>query len=197
MSSPGSVTVWLGQLQAGDPQAAEHLWQGYFHKLVNLAQQRLRGRPPAVADGEDIALSAIDSFCRGAREGRFPRLDDRDDLWQVLVLLTARKVCRVVRDNCRQKRGGGEVQHLSALADDGLAEVIGHEPTPDFAFQVAEELRERLKKLPNEELRQVAMAKMEGHSNAEIANRLGMIERTVERRLSVLRSLWGDEGGET
>jgi hypothetical protein len=107
MSSSGSVTVWLGQLQAGDPLAAERLWQGYFHKLVNLAQQRLQGRPPAVADGEDVALSVIDSFCRGAQRGQFPRLDDRHDLWQLLVMLTARKVCRLLRDERRLKRGGG------------------------------------------------------------------------------------------
>jgi DNA-directed RNA polymerase specialized sigma24 family protein len=199
MSSPGSVTIWLGQLQAGDPLAAEHLWRGYFHKLVNLAQQRLRGRPPAVADEEDVALSAFDSFCRGARQGQFPRLDDRHDLWQLLVLLTARKVCRLLRDERRLKRGGGAVRHLSALADEdaGMAEVIGAEPTPEFAAEVAEELRRRLEALGDNELRAVAVAKMEGHSNAAIAERLGVTERTVERRLGVLRKLWSEKEGDS
>jgi hypothetical protein len=35
-----------------------------------------------------VALSAFASFCRGARESRFPRLADRQNLWG--LLLTAR-----------------------------------------------------------------------------------------------------------
>jgi RNA polymerase sigma factor (sigma-70 family) len=198
MSSPGSVTVWLGQLQAGNPQAAERLWQGYFHQLVNLAQQRLRGRPPAIADEEDIALSAFDSFFRGAQQGRFPRLDDRQDLWQLLVMLTARKVCRLLRDQRRQKRGGGAVRHLSALGgeEDGMAEVIGTVPTSDFAAEVAEEFRRRLESLNDPQLREVAVWKMEGHSSSEIAERLGVTERTVGRRLLAIRKLWSEKEGE-
>src|SRR5262245_28813364 len=87
MPSPGSVTIWLSQLKAGDTAAAQHLWQGYYRRLVGLARQRLQGRPRAVADEEDVALSAFDSFCQGVERGRFPQLDDRDDLWQLLVVL--------------------------------------------------------------------------------------------------------------
>ena len=37
---------------------------------------------------EDVVVDAFDSLCRGVQAGRFPNLDDRDDLWQVLMLLT-------------------------------------------------------------------------------------------------------------
>jgi hypothetical protein len=52
-----------------------------------LARARLRNTPRRIADEEDVAPSAFDSFCRAARAGRFPRLDDRHDLWQILVLI--------------------------------------------------------------------------------------------------------------
>jgi DNA-directed RNA polymerase specialized sigma24 family protein len=83
-----------------------------------------------------------------------------------------------------------------AAADDageGLAQVVGPEPTPDFAAQVAEELRRRLDQLGDDQLRTIAVWKMEGHTNDEIAARLGCVSRTVERRLEVIRTLWSRE----
>src|SRR5262245_52572189 len=84
-SDEGSVTRWLGRLQQADPAAAQRLWERYFPQLVRLAHQKLRGAPQAVADEEDVALSAFDSFCRNAERGRFPELLDRDGLWRLLV----------------------------------------------------------------------------------------------------------------
>jgi hypothetical protein len=52
----GSVPRWLGQLQGGDALAVRQLWQRYFHRLVGLARQRLRGSARRVADAEDVAL---------------------------------------------------------------------------------------------------------------------------------------------
>src|SRR5262245_15997347 len=86
-----SVTAWIASLKAGNAEAAEALWRRYFEALVRLARARLRGTSRAVADEEDAALSAFDSFCRGAACGRYPRLDDRDDLWRLLVVITERK----------------------------------------------------------------------------------------------------------
>jgi DNA-directed RNA polymerase specialized sigma24 family protein len=198
-SSSGSVTHWLGLLRTGEAAAAQALWEGYFRRLVGLARTRLQGVPRRAADEEDVALSAFDSFCRGAEQGRFPRLADRDDLWQVLVLLTARKASRFRNHERRQKRGGGKVQAETDLAagepeaDAVLAAVVGPEPTPAFAAQVAEECRRLLGALPEDDLRAIALGKMEGQSNEEIAGRLGCAPRTVQRKLGRIRSLWGRE----
>jgi DNA-directed RNA polymerase specialized sigma24 family protein len=200
MSSAGSVTYWIGLLKTGDPAAAQQLWECYFQRLVALARAKLRGVPRRAADEEDVALSAFESFCRGAEQGRFPRLTDRDDLWQLLVVLTARKAFALIKHERRQKRGGGKVQTEAALADDGsdndegaLAQVVGREPTPEFAAEVAEECRRLLDKLGDERLRAVALAKMEGLTNAEAAARLGCAPRSVERMLRLIRSIWAEE----
>jgi DNA-directed RNA polymerase specialized sigma24 family protein len=186
MSTPGTETVWIARLKAGDGAAAEQLWQGYFHRLVDLARHKLRGTPRAAADEEDVALSAFYSFCRHAAAGRFPQLNDRSDLWQLLVLLTARKACHLIRHEGAAKR------HGTVPAGDGeawLAEVIGREPTPAFAAEVAEQCRRLLDGLGDAELRAVALAKLEGYSNAEIAARQGVVQPTVERKLRVIRGL--------
>ena len=197
MVSKGSVTCWIGQLQAGDPGAAQHLWERYFRRLVGLARKKLRDTPRRVADEEDVALSAFDSFCRGARRGRFPRLDDRDNLWRLLVAVTARKAFDQVRDARAQKRGGGTVNGESALrgpdgSPAGLDQVVGREPTPAFAAQVADECRRLLDLLADPELRSVAVWKMEGDTTEQIAAKLACAPSTVERKLRRIRGLWAE-----
>ncbi|HJZ59898.1 MAG TPA: ECF-type sigma factor, partial [Gemmataceae bacterium] len=152
MAADDPVTVWLGQLQAGDAAAARPLWDRYFHRLVGLARERLKDSPRRAADEEDVALSAFDSFCQGVALGRFPQLNDRNNLWGLLVLITARKAFNLAQHERRQKRGGGRVveevtQSVSADssgAENPIDKVVGREPTPEFAAQVAEECQRLL-----------------------------------------------------
>jgi DNA-directed RNA polymerase specialized sigma24 family protein len=197
VSSPNDITGWIGQLKGGDSAAAAKLWDAYFRRLVGLARKKLQTASRRVADEEDVALSAFASLCRGAREGRFPLLQDRDNLWHLLVILTARKAADLRRHQGRQKRGGGAVPVGSAADDSGpgtLEQVIGREPTPEFAAQVADECRRLLGLLWDDELRQVALWKMEGYTNEEITERLGCVPRTIERRLRLIRRFWEEEG---
>jgi DNA-directed RNA polymerase specialized sigma24 family protein len=201
MSADSSVTVWIDRLKAGDPSATTPLWHAYFRRLVDLARQRLRGLSGAVADEEDVALSAFDSFFQGAAEGRFPRLEDRDDLWQLLLLITGRKAANLRKHERREKRGGGRVIAASAIAlddeeADAFAEVMGREPTPELAAQAAEECQRLLAGLRDPQLRQVALWKLEGYQNEEIAAKLGRSLPTVERKLRRIRELWNPEAGE-
>jgi DNA-directed RNA polymerase specialized sigma24 family protein len=198
MSSDGSITRWLGQLQAGDRDAAQELWQRYFQRLVGLARQKLQGAPRRAADEEDVALSAFHSFCRQAEKGRFPQLSDRDSLWRLLVVLTARKAAHQRRDEQRLKRGGGVVVQTETSADDEgtiLNTILSREPTPDFAAQVADEYRRLLHSLDDRELEAVAVARMEGYGIEEIAQRLGYATRSIKRKLQLIRGIWEKELG--
>src|SRR5262249_44876389 len=148
---------------------------------------RLQGVPRQAADEEDVALSAFASFCRGAEQGRFPQLADRADLWRLLVTITGHKALDRLRPQRRKKR-------RRPTEEVRLEEVVGPEPTPAFAAQVAEECRRLLGLLGNAELEALALWKMEGYSTAEIAERLGYVPRTVERKLRLIRQVWKKEG---
>jgi RNA polymerase sigma factor (sigma-70 family) len=173
-------------LKRGDRAAADRLWDAYMRRLIGLARARLGGSARRAADEEDVALSAFDSFYRRAEAGQFARLTDRDDLWQVLVIITERKAIDLMRREGRKSRGEGRVVSLDAaggrIADPG--------PTPEFAASVADEFRRLLESLGDDSLRRVALAKMEGYTNREIAERLGCIEQTVERKLRSIRRIW-------
>ena len=201
MTSNGSVTTWIGELKAGNHAAAQQLWERYFRMMVQLARARLRDGSRRAADEEDAALSAFDSFCRGAVAGRFPLLSDRDNLWPLLVVITARKVIDARNHEKRIKRGGGKVRGESAWRnaadgsdhDGGINLVIGDEPTPAFVVELAEQTQRLLDALGSEELRKVAVWKMEGYSNQEIAAKLDCVERTVERRMKIIRGVFERE----
>ena len=147
-------------------------------------------------DAEDVALSAFHSLCEGAREDHFPDLSDRNELWALLTVITARKASHRLRARAAQKRGGGRVHGESILAagsrarQGGIEQFIGREPTPEFAAQVAEESAGLLDFLEDDALRRVALLKLLGATSDEIADRLECGKRTVERRLEHIRRLW-------
>lgn len=193
-----SVSRWLDPLKVGDERAAQELWERYFGSLVRMAHRRLISTNRRVADEEDVALSTFESLCRGAVEGRFPQLADRQDLWKLLVTITARKASAHRRHGTRQKRGGGKVRGESVFLDpsapdeQGIHQVVGAAPTPDFAAEVVEECQRLLDGL-DEDLRQIAQWKLEGYTSAEIARRLGRSERAVERKLHRIRLKWSGD----
>ena len=196
MSTPGSVTNLIDRLKSGDHEAARLLWQRYYQRLVGMARKKLQGKPRTIADEEDAALSAFDCFCRRAEQGHFPDLKDRDGLWALLVVLTARKAADLLRNHHRQKRGGGQVHGDSALrmAEDdsspgGFDDLPSDDPTPEEAALLAEEVETLLARLHDPLLRQLAVWKLEGYTNAEIATRLDCSEPTVRRRLAIIRRL--------
>src|SRR5262245_16505902 len=166
MADPGSVTHWLAQLPTGDPAVAQQLWERYFQRLVGLARKRLHGAKIRYADEEDVALSAFHSFLRNAQQGRFPQLADRDNLWHLLVTITARKACHLLRDAHRQKHIGDWKREEA-----NLELVVGDKPSPEFAAQVVEEFQRLLDHLDEAFLSSGGVGKMEGFPNQGVAGR--------------------------
>jgi RNA polymerase sigma factor (sigma-70 family) len=196
-SEPGSVTQWITDIRDGESFAATEMWNRYYQRLVHLARKKLRNAPRRVADEEDVALNTFEGFCRSAEAGRFPKLDDRDDLWQVLVMLTARKAANQMKYYSRKKRGGGLVRGESIFAtfdsDEerrAIDEVAGTDPTPEFSSRIAIQLAEMLDQLGDEQLKTIAISKMKGYTNEELAGQMSVTTRTVERKLERIREHW-------
>jgi RNA polymerase sigma factor (sigma-70 family) len=189
-----SISRWIDGLKQGDSQSAEQIWQQYFEKLVRLARQRLGSLPRRVADEEDLALSALNSVILGAKVQKFPKLNDRTDLWKLLVVVATRKATGWQRKHFAAKRPDRKMVHGHGgeRTDDSswLAQALGREPSPEFAAQFAEQVQNLLRVLPNDEFRQVALMRMEGYTNREIAQKLDWYEVKVERRLRIIRKQW-------
>jgi RNA polymerase sigma factor (sigma-70 family) len=201
MSSVGSVTKWIEQVGHRDQGAAQQLWERYARRLAGLARAKLKGVRLRAADEEDVVQSAFNSFFLGVEKGRFTKLSDRNNLWPLLVLITARKAHDLRQHERRGKRGGGAVRGESALVgaiglDEevrGFDQVLATEPTPASAAEMSEGLAKLLDCLDDPELRSVALWKLEGFTNDEIATKLGRSRATVERRLNDIRTAWESE----
>ncbi|TWU38396.1 ECF-type sigma factor [Novipirellula artificiosorum] len=194
MPNSTNVSHWIDQVKLGDSVAANQLWHHYYDRLVRMTQAKLRGQNRGVSDEEDIVLSVFESFYRAAEQGRFPDLAGRDDLWRLLLKMSARKVVDKRRHDQRQRRGAtAKVQPIHGIGDEqAMIEVIGNEPTPEMVLMMTESFDQLLKLLGDEhvgggQLQEIAIGKMEGHSNADLAERMQCSERTIERRLNLIR----------
>ncbi len=200
MCEADEITVWLNRLADGDSQAACVIWENYFTKLVGLARRKMQDMSRRAFDEEDAALSAMASFCRGVELGKFEKLDDRTDLWKLLVTITSRKISAQQARSRRVKRGGGHVRGESAFGNrqgdaeseraGGIANALGREPTPELAVSVVETTRRLLDSLGDDTARRIAVMKLEGYNNREISEQLGCARRTVERKLERVRERW-------
>ena len=194
------VTCWLRQLEAGDEDAARLLWQRYYRELVELARARFGTTPRRVADEEDVALSVLRCLYEGAARGQFAELVNRGELWQLLAAITGRKVIDQQRRLNQQKRGGGRVRGDSVMHgndDDrssvGFDQFRGDAATPEVLAIAAEEFQRLMLLLDDDRLRQIAQCKLEGYTNEEIGQRLGLACRSIERKLQRIRQIWATE----
>lgn len=192
------VSVWIRNLSGGDDEAFRKIFDRYFTKLVRLAKRKVDGLGinRRATGEEDIAQNAMYSFYKRASDGQF-QLEDRGELWRLLVTITVRKAYAEAKSQRAQKRGGGTVRGESIFmkAGDlepnvGIGQVLGAEPTAEFATLAAERCKELLDLLGDESQKDVARYKLDGYSNEEIAKMLNCVPRTVERKLQLIREKW-------
>jgi RNA polymerase sigma factor (sigma-70 family) len=200
MSDSGSVTRLLQVLIDSEKrdkrgEAESELCKRYFKTLAHQAESRLRGTPVA-SEGDDVALSAINAVIKGIESGAYSKMDSRENLWGVLFGAMRNTVCNLVRDANAVKRGrGAERVEPSPDSSDPLGGLaVSQEPDPAEAAASAEAVSQLLEAL-DPELQRVALLKLEGCLNKEIANELQCSVQTVERRLGAIRDIW--EGSDT
>jgi RNA polymerase sigma factor (sigma-70 family) len=179
-----SITRLMRAVQDGSNSAVRPLLAAYFDRLVQLASKRLQNLPGLGGYDEDLALHSFHSVYRRLRDPARPLdLAGRDDLWRLLATRTISRAIDLIRRHHPAEVPG----------DQEVTQLLAREPTPEEAAEVADECRRLLDSLPEPELRQIALWKVEGYTNEEIAVRLDCVPRTIERKVSRIRLLWKHE----
>jgi len=183
LSPSGSITMLYQQWREGRDEALGELIARFWPRLMALANSTLSGRLQRVSDAEDALQSAVISFWEQVGAGGFRVEMDRNDLWNVLGLITVRKALKSQEKERAQKRGGGRVVTGVALENSPA-------PVSDAEFDV---LCTELLEMLEPDLRSFALLRLMGHKNSEIAEQFGCTERKVERKLQLIRAIWGEE----
>ena len=200
-SDLGSVSNLIVSLKGGDANATEAIWQRFYPRVARLARKELAGRfgdrPSRVTDEDDIAVSAFDSFFKRATTGQIAALENRHQLWAILVRIVQRKAIDRSRREKSQKRGEGRVRGDSVF-DLGTHEVKPAEgpfalsPGPEEEAEYTETLALLLQRLDRPELRKIVELRLGGFGVGEIADELGVARRTVERKLKLIADIWSE-----
>lgn len=186
------ITEWVVALQQNNQSAATSLWESFRDRIELVAKRELAKLPPAAAfDEEDVALSAFYTFCHQIEGGTFSIPTNRDELWWLLIVITKRKAGERVKHEGAQKRNSKG--NSKALSDSELQQVATHDADPQELFQMRENCNHLLESLEDDELRIIAIWKLEGYTNSEIANRLMRTRQTIQRKLNLIRSIWAQE----
>lgn len=185
-SSIGSVTVWVKQLPAGDLAAQEAIFRRYQEPLVCYAAFRLKQLGVRATEADDIAQEVFMGLFRRTGDGKMPNLIDRDDLW-----LKLRRICGDRVKDARRKR---TLATESALGDGVDVSVVGlanvaEQHFDDCVLTLEHGLLQHYLRQRSPDLPEIASLRMQGYSIDQIAEKLQLPPRTVDRRVQWINEL--------
>ncbi len=198
MEMNSSVTDWIAQLRNGHSSACDKLWPFYLQRLTSLICQKLETSRNQVSDEEDVLIDTCEVCFRKIKEGVYPNISSRHDLWRLLTKIATRKAIDQIR---RSKKGVDRLRQdsiqtfhaeSSAFERDHIDNFPGAEPTPEFAVMVADESKYRLGQLPKKMVGVVKL-RLQGYTLKEISEQTGVSLPTVQRYLSFVREVWSQD----
>ncbi len=177
MESPTSTFALLEKAKAGDAEALSRTFEKYQRRLAVLVYFKLSPRAREFSDVDDVVQ---ETCLRAFRDiGRFS-YESPGSFLRWLSSIADHVIVDRVRYQQRARRAGEHVPFRS------WSNPLGPEPadtrTPSRLFaqrEAVERLLDRLRALPEDYRQVILMAKIEGLSTQEIAERLGKSREAV------------------
>ena len=186
----GSVSNWLKELKIGDQNAVEAIWNRYYQRVVEFAIQKMKMNPDRAVDGEDIAQLTMHRFCLNATSGNYPDLDDRQQLWDLLVVYTLNRIRKHLRECNRTKRSGMHRVVFEFKRSQVLQDLRSPEAPTIMADMVQSWLDRLDREDPSGQLKQIAIWSMEDISGTEIARIMKKRKSAILQQIRLIRLLW-------
>lgn len=198
MNSEESVSCWIRQLQKGDQQAAQRLWDRYGNALQKIARNHYGCALNAVFDEQDLAQSVFLALWKNAETGRLAGVQNRNELWWLLLEITRRRaMARMTYNNASRRKSTPEGSGSSPDGTgtfDPLVHLTDHRQLSPEVLTILNEEHEQFMSLLRDDLsREIAQLHLEGFTTEEVAVKTDVSSRTVGRKLKLIRELWSRE----
>jgi RNA polymerase sigma factor (TIGR02999 family) len=168
----GEITLLLSAAREGDATAMARVCELLYHDLRRIARNRLRAHEPLTLLNTTVLVH--ESFFRLIKVGRIA-LADRNHFLRYAARAMRSAVIDVVRQK-RTERYGGDLQHVTL--DTAMADTLGNRE--DEVIRLGEAI-EQLVAVDDRAMQVVEMRYFAGMTEPEIADALGVTERTVRR----------------
>lgn len=163
-----------------DATALDRIFECYLPKLALFAERRISKRLQGKLTPDSVAHSVVIDVCKGLRKGTI-QYDDDAGFWRLLNTIVKRKISNRVRRLKSQKRNiDREVPDIGGCLAASL------EPSPEEVALFDELMVQVLSKLEEAE-RQVLLLRLQNLKFQEIAYRRGVSERTVRRKMDLIK----------
>jgi eukaryotic-like serine/threonine-protein kinase len=173
------VDLW----QAGSQEAAQVLLARYEVRLIALVASRLNRKFRDSITPEDVVQSALGSFFRVTRASvkTSIKLESTASAWNILATFVRRKLARALERESAFKRRGGRTR----VSLDDLEPDLRTNPSATEADELLAEIHSLL----NSDQSQLLELLLKNATQKEIADQLGVDERTIRRRITALRDI--------
>lgn len=187
----------LNRLRLADTLAEQEFFELFGPRIERVCAKvlgNLPNQPGAIVSPESKALSAMRSVMMGLRSGRFDSLEDESGLLRLLITIASRKCHDAQRAHFAKVRGGGRIVRPSDYPDDesrnhALERFGQFLETPEFAVEMQERC-ERLMSMLSDKDQVIAQKRLEGYTEEEIGNLIGMSRRAVQLHIKDIREAW-------
>lgn len=185
--SSHSVSILLEAMKDGDEDARNKIAQRYFEKVAAIAEKKVR--LCRTTGGEDVAAEVFAQFFKTLSTKGYSELNDRNNLWAILSTMMEGHSKNAIRHSLAEKRDARRTQSQDNDSSPGFDNYGSIDPSESDVDELLETLEKALGQLAPG-IREIATLRMQGHSIAEIAEKMDSSKATVERRLKIARERW-------
>jgi RNA polymerase sigma factor (sigma-70 family) len=157
--------------QAGQVEAAGHLFERYYYRLIELARRQMGWRLRSTVGSSDLVQSVMLSVFELIREDRV-QVPPEGALWPLLVRISLNKIRNQSKYWKRARRDQDRVTSAAEL------QIVQKEPSPEDVAVLNETIKELFGQF-SDRRQAVLSLLLQDFGVSEVAERIGVSERTV------------------